>query len=106
MPRPAMLVAMVTAPLRPAWATIWASFSWNLAFRTSCLTPRCFSILLRSSDFSMVMVPTSTGWPFSWCSTMSSMTALYLAAAVLYTTSGQSSRIMGRLVGISTTSSL
>ena len=38
-PRPAMFVAMVTAPMRPAWATIGASFSWNLAFRTSCLMP-------------------------------------------------------------------
>ena len=34
-PRPAMLVAMVTAPERPACATISASFSWYLAFSTS-----------------------------------------------------------------------
>ena len=39
MPRPAMLVAMVTAPLRPAWATISASRSCCLALRTLCLTP-------------------------------------------------------------------
>ena len=31
-PRPAMLVATVTAPSLPAWATISASFSWFLAF--------------------------------------------------------------------------
>ena len=40
MPRPAMLVAMVTAPLRPACATISASCSWYLAFSTTCLMPR------------------------------------------------------------------
>ena len=33
-PRPAMFVAIVTAPGRPASATICASFSWNLAFNT------------------------------------------------------------------------
>ena len=63
--RPAMLVAMVTMPFCPAWATISASFSWCLAFRTSCLMPSRFSILLRYSDFSMEMVPTRTGWPRS-----------------------------------------
>ena len=54
----------------------------------------------------MDTVPTSTGCPFSWqaftCSTM----ARYLPAWVLYTASGQSFRCTGRLVGISTTSSL
>ena len=45
MPRPAMLVAIVTAPVRPAWATIPDSFSWNLALRTSCLMPRRLSIV-------------------------------------------------------------
>ena len=42
-PRPAMLVATVTAPLRPASATIDASRSCCLALSTSCLTPRFFS---------------------------------------------------------------
>ncbi len=51
-PRPAMLVAIVTAPLRPAWAMIPDSFSWNLALRTSCLIPRRLSISPRISDFS------------------------------------------------------
>ena len=42
MPRPAMLVAMVTMPRRPAWATISASRSWNLALSTTWRTPlRC-----------------------------------------------------------------
>ena len=36
-PRPAMLVAIVTVPRRPACATISASCSWYFAFRTSCL---------------------------------------------------------------------
>jgi len=31
-----MLVAMVTAPGRPAWAMIVASRSWFLALSTSC----------------------------------------------------------------------
>ncbi len=34
-PRPAMLVAMVTAPLRPAWAMISASLAWCLALSTT-----------------------------------------------------------------------
>ena len=44
MPRPAMLVAIVTAPDRPACATIGASCSWCLAFSTSCLMPRRLSM--------------------------------------------------------------
>ena len=64
-PRPAMLVAMVIAPLRPAWATISASFSWYLAFSTTCLTPFFFSSSESRSDFSTDVVPTSTGCRFS-----------------------------------------
>ena len=30
-------MAIVTAPVRPAWATMPASFSWNLALRVSCV---------------------------------------------------------------------
>src|SRR6266540_1349645 len=52
-PRPAMFVAIVTAPLCPAWATISASRSWCFAFRTTCGTPWRFSIVARSSDFSI-----------------------------------------------------
>ena len=62
-PRPAMLVAMVTAPKRPAWATISASRSWYFAFRTTCLIPAFFRSVERCSDFSMEMVPTRTGRP-------------------------------------------
>src|ERR1035441_9718874 len=50
-PRPAMLVEIVIAPLRPAWATISASFSWYLAFSTTCLMPFFFSRSDRRSDF-------------------------------------------------------
>ena len=81
-PRPAMLVAIVTAPRRPAWATIGASFSWNLALSTSCLTPRRLSISARSSLFSTLTVPTSTGRPASVISTISSMTRVELGVLV------------------------
>ena len=60
-PRPAMLVAMVTVPSRPALATISASLMCCLAFSTSCLMPLLCSIADRISDFSTEMVPTSTG---------------------------------------------
>ena len=60
-PRPAMLVAMVTAPGRPACATICASRSCCLAFSTSCAMPCFFSRPASSSELSMEVVPTSTG---------------------------------------------
>ena len=64
-PRPAMFVAIVTEPERPAWTTISASFSWNLALRTTCGTLRFFRSSDSRSDFSIETVPTRTGWPFS-----------------------------------------
>ena len=103
-PRPAMLVATVTAPNLPAWATISASFSWNLAFNTLCLMPFFLSMPESSSDFSMEMVPTSTGWPLAWHSSICCTMARNLPASVLYTTSGWSTRCTGLLVGISTMS--
>ena len=60
-PRPAMLVAIVTAPKRPAWATISASRSWYFAFSTTCLMPAFLSRVERCSDFSIEIVPTRTG---------------------------------------------
>ena len=60
-PRPAMLVAMVTAPSLPACATISASFSWCFAFSTLCAMPLRFRSPDRYSLFSMEMVPTRTG---------------------------------------------
>ena len=62
-PRPAMLVAMVTLPLRPACATISASCAWYLAFSTTCLMPRLRSSVDSRSDFSIDTVPTSVGRP-------------------------------------------
>jgi hypothetical protein len=81
-PRPAMLVAMVTAPGRPAWATISASgvllgVEHLVRQLAPCQQPES------SSEFSIEVVPTSTGWPRSWQSRMSSMTALELLRAVL-----------------------
>ena len=46
-PRPAMLVAMVTMPFSPAWATISASFWWSLALSTWCGILRSWSMRLR-----------------------------------------------------------
>ena len=81
-PRPAMLVAIVTIPNRPACATISASFSWNLAFSTTWRTPFRFRISLSSSDFSIDVVPTSTGC-FSACRRLiSSATAKYFSCVV------------------------
>ena len=62
-PRPAIFVAIVTIPRRPASATISASFSCCLAFSTLCFIPLLFSISLISSDFSMEIVPTRIGCP-------------------------------------------
>ncbi|MMZ64770.1 hypothetical protein D1872_271230 [compost metagenome] len=87
-PRPAMLVAMVTAPASPAREMISASSAWYFAFRTLCLTPLRFSISAIRSEFSIETVPTSTGWLFLCRLTISSTTALNLPSTLLYTTSG------------------
>ncbi len=81
-PRPAMLVAMVMAPGRPAWATISASRSCCLAFSTSCFSFSFFRMPDSSSEVSMEVVPTSTGWPRCWQSWMSSMMASNLSFCV------------------------
>ena len=75
-----MLVATVTAPGRPAWVTMWASRSWAFAFSTWCGMPRRSSMRDSSSDFSTEIVPTSTGWPASWRSSMSSAVASNFAS--------------------------
>ena len=105
-PRPAMLVAMVTVPGLPASATMSASFWCNLAFSTLCLIFTRVSIRLNNSEVSTEVVPTSTGLPFFTRSSISLMTALNFSRFVLYTRSSRSSRTTGRLVGITTTSSL
>ena len=68
--------------------------------------PCLVSSLDSSSDFSMEVVPASTGWPFSWHSTICRTMAWYLPVVFLNTTSGWSWRIKGLLVGTSTMSSL
>ena len=87
-PRPAMLVAIVTLPLCPACATIPASRSWNLALRTSCLMPRRLRSVPSTSDFSTDTVPTRIGRPALVISSISSMTALNLLTSFLNTRSG------------------
>ena len=84
-PRPAMLVAIVTAPRRPAWATVSPS-RWaysGFALRTSCLIPARVSSLESISEISTEIVPTSTGWPRSWRSAISFTTAFHLPPLVL-----------------------
>ena len=105
-PRPAMFVAIVTAPNLPACAIIWASLSWYLAFNTSWGIPSLSSNLLNFSDLSIDTVPIKTGCPFSWAFLMSAITALNLASSFLYIMSELSFLIIGLFVGISTTSNL
>ena len=64
-PRTAMLVAMVTAPERPAWATISASRSTFSGLALSRLWGICCSESRAESTsyFSTLVVPTSTGRP-------------------------------------------
>ena len=105
-PRPAMLVAMVTVPDVPASATISASFWCNLAFNTLWRMPLNLSIRLNNSEISTEVVPTNTGRPASVNFTISSATALYFSRVVRYTKSSKSLRLVFTLVGISTTSNL
>lgn len=56
-PRPAMLVAMVTAPERPLWATISASLSTFSGFAL-----RTWQKMIKSSQISMKFSKTSTLW--------------------------------------------
>ena len=101
-----MFVEIVTAPYLPACAIIEASFSWNFAFNTWCGIPSLFNILLIFSEFSIEIVPTNTGWPFSWLFLISSTIALNLAFSFLYITSFKSFLIIGLFVGIVITSNL
>mmetsp|Transcript_36986 Transcript_36986/g.118568 ORF Transcript_36986/g.118568 Transcript_36986/m.118568 type:complete len:325 (-) Transcript_36986:1475-2449(-) len=67
-PRPAMFVAMVTAPTRPAWAMISDSrcATWGLAFRTRWGIFWFVSSSEIKLESSTVVVPTRTGRPASW----------------------------------------
>ena len=64
-PRPAMFVAIVTAPRWPASLMISASRACSFALRTLCLIPLRVSSCERYSEVSTAIVPTRTGWPFS-----------------------------------------
>ena len=76
-----MFVAMVTAPGWPVCWMISASRAWFFAFST--LIPRRVSIPASISETSTEIVPTSTGWPRSLASTISSTTARNFASFVL-----------------------
>ncbi len=80
-----MLVAIVTAPIWPASATIWASAWARLAFALStlCLIPARVSSRETCSEASTLAVPTRIGWPVAWISSIRSRSALYLARFVL-----------------------
>ena len=60
-PRPAMFVAIVTAPGWPAPATISASRWWYFAFSTLCCSPARLNSFASVSDASTLVVPMSTG---------------------------------------------
>ena len=104
-PRPAMFVAIVTAPRWPARETISASCWWYLAFRTVWITPVRFSIRDSTSDESTLTVPTSTGWPRLFASSISRTTAVNLSRRVLKMESFRSARMPGWFVGITCTAS-
>mmetsp|Transcript_11367 Transcript_11367/g.39525 ORF Transcript_11367/g.39525 Transcript_11367/m.39525 type:complete len:217 (-) Transcript_11367:1293-1943(-) len=100
-PRPAMLVEMVTAARRPLWATISASRSTfsGLAFSSSYGMPSSLRSSAICSERSTEVVPTSVGRP-SWCMRLISVrTAFHLPFSERKTTSWLSSRSTGRLVG-------
>ena len=105
-PRPAMLVAIVTAPRWPALATISASLAWFFAFKTLCGIPSRSSNWDNNSDVSTATVPIKIGWPFSWSSLTKATTAINLERKLGYNKSGSSIRCTGRFVGISTISML
>ena len=64
-PRPAMFVAIVTAPGSPASPIINDSRSCCFAFNTSCATPPRRNMSDSRSDASTDAVPTKTGCRFS-----------------------------------------
>ena len=101
-----MLVAMVTMRGRPAWVTISASRACCFAFSTWCGRPSFESIEEMSSEFSIEVVPSRTGWPFSWQAFTSLRIAWYFSFAVMKTWSFESLRTIGRCVGMSTVSRL
>ncbi len=80
-----MFVEIVTAPMRPAWATISASRCTNsgLALSSSCLMPRRFSMAESFSDLSTSVVPIRIGRPPALTVAISSITAVHFSVSVL-----------------------
>mmetsp|Transcript_12688 Transcript_12688/g.24063 ORF Transcript_12688/g.24063 Transcript_12688/m.24063 type:complete len:298 (-) Transcript_12688:1412-2305(-) len=107
-PRPAMLVEMVTAPLRPLWDTISDSRSTfsGLAFRSWKGMPSLVSRPARNSLRSTLVVPTSTGRPSLCMRLISAHTEFHLASSVLNTTSAESKRLFSRFMGTTATERL
>jgi hypothetical protein len=68
-------------PGLPASATIWASFSCWRALSTLCGMLSFCSNAESDSDFSIEVVPTSTGWPRRCASLISSTMAAYFSRA-------------------------
>ena len=91
-PRPAMLVAIVTAPRWPAFAIISASRAWFLAFNTLCGIPALSNNCDNNSDVSTATVPIKIGWPFSCNLITKSSTALNFERKLGYNKSGSSTR--------------
>ena len=77
-----MFVATVTEPFSPASAMIWASRSWFLALRTSCLRPRSRRSALTFSELSTEAVPTRTGCPVACTCSISSQMAFHFSRSV------------------------
>mmetsp|Transcript_2485 Transcript_2485/g.5420 ORF Transcript_2485/g.5420 Transcript_2485/m.5420 type:complete len:219 (+) Transcript_2485:1070-1726(+) len=104
-PRPAMFVAMVTAPLRPDCATISDSRSTfsGLALSNSYSIPSSSNNMAICSDRSTDVVPTSTGLPFLCMRAISLRTAFHLPVSERNTTSVESSRDTVRFVGTTCT---
>ena len=75
-----MLVAIVTIPNRPAWATISASRSWELGVQHHVLyTPlRCRIVRQHLRLLGSKWYPTSTGCLFSFSLAISSATCKVL----------------------------
>ena len=105
-PLPAMLVAIVIAPVKPASAITCASRACCFAFKTLCGILRACNIRPSNSLTLTSVVPTSTGRPAFLNFSISSITAAYFSLTVLYTKSSSSLRMAFTLVGMVTTSSL
>ena len=81
-PRPARLVATVTAFNIPASAIISASFSCCFAFKTVCLIFFFLRIDEYNSDLFILVVPSRTGCPLLLHSIILFMIALFFSSSV------------------------